>query len=232
MKKDRKRKQGAVTDEDKGQLLMKKIILALTGMYIFMATSASAFVLSGAAVAGVAVTLLPIIQPIAETLIGKVANEIQEAVKDNGNQHTCFSRCKNPLLICQSKKLLSACKSQCQTMEQVGGYKLRIRFGKDWSLVKCVGQGVGAGKQTKQGKGDPKSIAVYSQKDLDSLLNLIAMQMAARHIVDTQGRELKDRDLKKANKTREAVVKESQELVAHIDASIAKNVADGLYGDQ
>lgn len=68
MKKDRKRKQGAVTDEDKGQLLMKKIILALTGMYIFMATSASAFVLSGAAVAGVAVTLLPIIQPIAETL--------------------------------------------------------------------------------------------------------------------------------------------------------------------
>jgi len=213
---------------------MKKFVVLMSGIYIFMASSASAFVVTGAAVAAAGAVLVPILAPIAEKLISEVADEIRSSA--NGEE-SCFSTCSNPLVICTSSKLLSYCKAKCQKIKRVDSYELKIRFGKnksgqEWNLIKCVRQGVTSGKKTKQGKGNPKSIAVYSQESLDDLLSLIGMQRAARQIVDTQGKALTDRDLRKAKKTREAIVQESQALIAHIDASIAKNVADGIYGDQ
>ncbi len=106
---------------------------------------------------------------------------------------------------------MSGGKGVCQKIKQVGGYELKIRFGKDWDLLKCVRHRVRSGKNSPQGKGNAKSIAVYSQTDLDDLLSLIALQMAARQIIDTNARVLKPEELSKEQPDRETVVNEAKD---------------------
>lgn len=208
---------------------MKKFILLLTGIYAVAASAAPAFVITGTALTMAAASFSPIVKRIAEEAIGSVASEIQGVITGT----KCPVGCRGPVALpCKTASGLSVCKAVCQKIKQVGGYELKIRFGKDWDLLKCVRHRVRSGKNSPQGKGNLKSIAVYSQTDLDDLLSLIALQMAARQIIDTKAQGLKDEELSAAETDRETVLNEAKDLVEHVTESIEKNLAAGLYGYQ
>jgi|GEM_PF-3417374 len=209
---------------------MKKFITLLSGLYFFIASSVSSMELLASGLAsGTLEGLMPLLQPIAEETVMDTIKHLKGVITGA----SCPLSCRGPTGVpCLGPHILSSCKQTCQKIENLGGYELRIRFGTNWSLAKCVKKGVDAGHQTPQGKGNPKSIALYSQKDLDDLLELIKIQMAARKVINTKGAVLKANDLKKLGKTVDQVIKESEELVTHIDASIKKNVEDGVYGNQ
>lgn len=212
---------------------MKKLVVLFTSIYLVASSAASAFVLSSAAIAslgmGAVSGLMPLLQPLAEETILASVTHLKEVVTGA----TCPVTCRGPTGVpCMGPHILSSCKQICQKIENVGGYELRIRFGKDWSLIKCIRKGIKMGHQTSQGKGNPKSIAIYSQKDLDDLLSLIAVQMAARHTVQTKASGISDKTLAEQGTTREKMLQESAELVDHVEVSIKKNVEDGIYGNQ
>ena len=209
---------------------MKKLITLLCGLYFFNATPGhSAESLAAGLAKGTVEGLMPLLQPIAEeTILATILH-----LKDVISGASCPYPCIGPIGTgCMTKPGFSGCKQACQKIETLSGYELRIRFGKDWSLAKCIKKGITKQYQTPQGKGDPKSIALYSQRDLDGLLDLLKVQMAARKVIDTNGSVLKARDLQKLGKTAEQAVEESKELVEHIDQSIKKNVENGVYGNQ
>lgn len=223
-----------------GIMYMKKFILSFTSA--FMIITGVAFSMEGLALGameglalGSAKGLLVILEPIAKkTVVAGI-----DHVKGIATGRKCLIGCTAVgSLYCKSKKGLSICKAACQEKYQVGGYELRIRYRIDenekekWSLTTCVGHGVHGGWKTKEGKGNAKSIAVYSHKDFKSLLELISLQMAARNVVDTRGSELKENDLKEKGMSREEAVNDASELVEHISASIEKNVQEGIYGNQ
>jgi len=208
---------------------VKKFILLLAGIYVAVASAAPAFVITGTVLAAVTASFLSIATPIAQKAIGSAANEIQGVITGT----KCPIGCRGPLALpCKTASGLSLCKGVCQKIKQVGGYELKIRFGKDWDLLKCVRHRVRSGKNSPQGKGNAKSIAVYSQTDLDDLLSLIALQMAARQIIDTKAQGLKNEELSAAETDRETVVNEAKDLVEHVTKSIETKLATGLYGNQ
>ena len=184
---------------------------------------------------GVAQGLVPLLEPIVqETVVDGIKH-----LKGIATGQKCLMGCRlGGGIYCKADKGLSTCKAFCQEIYQVGGYELRIRFrvkenGKeDWSLADCVRQGVQGKKKTSAGKGNTKSIALYSQKDFESVLKLISLQMAARDVVDSQGAKLTEEGLKIKGLSREKAIKEAGDLVKHIDASIEKNVTEGIYGNQ
>lgn len=205
---------------------MKKFILLLTGIYGAVASAASAFAITSAVLA--AASLSPIVTRIAEEAISSAATEIQGVITGT----KCPVGCRGPVALpCKTASGLSVCKAVCQKIKQVGGYELKIRFGKDWDLLKCVRHRVRSGKNSPQGKGNLKSIAVYSQTDLDDLLSLIALQMAARQIIDTNAQGLKE-ELSAAETDRETFLNEAKDLVEHVTESIKNNLAAGHYGYQ
>lgn len=211
--------------------MKKKIILLLTSIYVITAAPAPAFVVSGATVAvaaGIAVPLIPLIEPLAEKAIKATVSELKKIKIGK-----CPPNCRKGLPIsCGTKHAFSACKKLCQKIEQIGRYEIRVRFEEDWSLAECVRKRVNKGKTTPQGKGNTKSIAVYSQKDLDSLLNLIALRMGAREVVDSNGALLDNNELEKKGITRKKAVQDAKKLIQHIEESIENNVTNGEYGNQ
>ncbi|MCE3230679.1 MAG: hypothetical protein K0R52_607 [Alphaproteobacteria bacterium] len=240
---------------------MKKFILLLTILSITTASTASAFVLTGTA-AGVAGVLLPIVEPIAKDAIKGVAQEIQGVITGKKCPRVCTGMalpCKKAagLSFCkawcqkirqvggyelkirfggmpdrQAKSDAFASSAPQKLADRKKGMRSNPSGDKEWSLASCVRHRVRAGKNTPQGKGNLKSIAVYSQEDLNDLLSLIALQMAARQIVNTQGRGLSPEGLKLIKAKPEEVVKEAEELEKRITASITKNLADNIYGNQ
>lgn len=223
-----------------GVMSMKKFILSFTSAFMIITSGASSMeglalgAMEGLAV-GSAKGLLVVLEPIAKkTVVAGI-----DHVKGITTGKKCLIGCTAlGSLYCKSKKGLSLCKAACQEKYQIGGYELRIRYRIDenekekWSLTTCVGHGVQGGEKTKEGKGDTKSIAVYSHKDFKSLLELISLQMAARTVVDSRGSELKENDLKEKGISREEAVNDATQLVEHISASIEKNVREGIYGNQ
>ena len=219
---------------------MERFILLFTS--VFMIITGATFSMEGLALGaaeglalGVTKGLMPLLEPIAKkTVVAGI-----DHVKGIATGKKCLIGCTAVgSLYCKTERGLSLCKAACQEKYQVGGYELRIRYRIDtnekekWSLTTCVSHGVQGGEKTKEGKGNTKSIAVYSHKDFKSLLNLISLQMAAREVIDTRGSELKEEDLKEKGISREEAVKDASELVEHISASIKKNVQDGIYGNQ
>jgi hypothetical protein len=211
---------------------MKRFILLFTSVFMIITGAASS--MEGLAL-GVTKGLMPLLEPIAKkTVVAGI-----DHVKGIATGKKCLIGCTAVgSLYCKTERGLSLCKAACQEKYQVGGYELRIRYRIDtnekekWSLTTCVSHGVQGGEKTRDGKGNTKSIAVYSHKDFKSLLNLISLQMAAREVIDTRGSELKEEDLKEKGISREVAVKDASELVEHISASIKKNVQDGIYGNQ
>ena len=140
---------------------MKKFILLLAGIYATAASAAPAFVITGTVLATVTASFLSIATPIAEKAISSVANEIQGVITGT----KCPIGCRGPIALpCKTASGLSLCKAVCQKIKQVGGYELKIRFGKDWDLLKCVRHRVRSEKNSPQGKGNAKSIAVYTKR--------------------------------------------------------------------
>jgi hypothetical protein len=211
---------------------VKKFILLFASAFV-MITSA-VYSMEGLAL-GAAQGLLPLLEPIVqETVVDGIKH-----LKGVATGQKCLIGCRSlGAPYCKADKGLSTCKAFCQETYQVGGYELRIRFrvkkdGKeDWSLAACVKHGVQGGTKTSQGKANAKSIALYSQKDFESVLKLIALQMAARDVVNSKGAKLTDDGLKTRRMSREKAVKEAEELVKHIEGSIEHNVTNGLYGNQ
>lgn len=135
----------------------------------------------------------------------------------------------------------------CQKKEwELNGYKLRIRFGKDWSLSACLDQGLEAKKQIAEGKGNPKSIAVYSEAQLKQLLSLIALQSRSHYIVSTGAEHFELKELKKESKIKskkeinelnpeemKKIVTDSAAILEKkIEESIEADVKKGHYGPQ
>lgn len=211
---------------------MKKFILLFASVFMMIMSAASSLESLGL---GVAQGLVPLLEPIVqETVVDGIKH-----LKAVATGKSCLLGCREVgAPYCMSEFARSKCKGGCQSIYQVGGYELRIRFklkkdgGEDWSLAACVRHGVSDGKQTSAGKGNTKSIAIYSQKDYESVLRLISMKMAARGVVDSKGSKLKEEELKKKGLTREEAVKEAGELETHIRDAIEKNVKEGLYGNQ
>jgi hypothetical protein len=211
---------------------MKKFISLLASAFVIITGAASS--MEGLAL-GVAQGLVPLLEPIVqETVVDGIKH-----LKGIATGQKCLLGCRTlGAPYCKADKGLSTCKSFCQEIYQVGGYELRIRFRvkkdgqEDWSLANCVRQGVQGGTKTSAGKGNAKSIALYSQKDFESVLRLISLQMAARNVMDSKGAKLKEEDLKTKGMSREEAVKEAGELIKHIDESIQKNVKENIYGNQ
>ncbi len=211
---------------------MKKIIVLFTSVFVLITGAASS--MEGLAL-GVAQGLVPLLEPIVqETVVVGIKH-----LKGIATGQKCLLGCRTlGAPYCKAEKGLSTCKSFCQEIYQIGGYELRIRFrvkenGKeDWSLADCVRQGVQGGKKTNVGKGNAKSIALYSQKDFESVLKLISLRMAAKDVVDSQGAKLTEEGLKTKSMSREKAIKEAGDLIKHIDTSIEKNVTEGIYGNQ
>lgn len=175
--------------------------------------------------------LAPIIIPIAKDVLKEVGKGTKAAVIALSKKK---NRCKacNSAFTCKMKHAFSVCKSQCTEVRQVGGYELRIRFGEGWSLAECVKKGVGAGHQTARGKGNVKSIAIYSQEDLDYIQGLIAMSMVAHKIADTDGKSITRDELESMEMTREEAVDEANETINTITAAIVKGLKSGRFGNQ
>jgi hypothetical protein len=239
--------------------MMKKVILFFTGIYIVAVSGASAFVLTGTA-AGVAGVLLPIVEPIAKDAIKGVAEEIQGVIIGKKCPRGCTGMalpCKTASGLsfckawCQKIRQVGGYELKIRfggmpdrkgksdalapsAPQKLGDRKKGVYSNpggdKEWSLVSCVRHRVRSKKNTPQGKGNLKSIAVYSQEDLDNLLSLIALQMAARQIIDTNGEGLSPKELENTNP--EEVVKKAENLEKRITDSIAKNLAEGKYGNQ
>jgi hypothetical protein len=211
---------------------MKRFILFFASAFMMITGVASS--MEGLAL-GAAQGLLPLLEPIVqETVVDGIKH-----LKGVATGKKCALGCRElGAPYCKSETFMSACKGGCQSIYQVGGYELRIRFkvkenGKeDWSLANCVRQGVQGGKKTSAGKGNARSIAVYSQKDYESLLKLVALQMAARDVVDSKGTKLTEEGLKTKGMSRIKAIEEADELIKHTQASIEKNVKDGVYGNQ
>jgi len=211
---------------------MKKFILLFASAFV-MITSA-VYSMEGLAL-GAAQGLVPLLEPIVqETVVDGIKH-----LKGVATGQKCLLGCRTlGAPYCKAEKGLSTCKAFCQEIYQVRGYELRIRFrvkknGKeDWSLSDCVRHGVEGGAKTSAGKGNAKSIALYSQKDFESLLRLISLQMAARDVVNSKGAKLTEEGLKTKGMSREKAIQEAGELVKHIDTSIEQNVKDGIYGNQ
>ena len=96
--------------------------------------------------AGITKSLMPILEPIAKETVIDSLNHIKSLISGT----TCPVSCRSSLL-CRSKKVLKMCKDTCQKIENIGGYTLRVRFGPNWSLSKCVRRGVMSGHQTSLG---------------------------------------------------------------------------------
>jgi hypothetical protein len=116
----------------------------------------------------------------------------------------------------------SKCKDSCTTRMPVGGYTIRIRYGLDgskrWSLFQCVKKGVTAGDDPL-GKNETKSIAIYSEEDIKSLLMLLAERDAAIRVTN----------LPKSTDTEKAQAK--KDIVA-LENAIEQNRKANLYGPQ
>lgn len=181
----------------------------------------------------------------------------------------CPVGCRGPIALpCKTAFGLSLCKAVCQKIKIVGGYEIKIRFGKDWDLVKCVRHRARSGKNSPKGKErernnfqrsgnpvsdnpasvarelpcskigscservpkkNPPSIAVYSQADLDDLLSLIALKMAARQIIATNAQGLKAEEIGKEKTDRATILNEAKKLEAYVKKSIEDNLEDELY---
>ena len=208
---------------------MKTIPLSVASAYIFLINPAAGADIAAGLGAGAISGLMPIIKPIADEAIVDTIKHLKAVISGA----TCPVTCRgSSALFCRSNRLFKICKQSCQKIDSIGGYELRIRFGKNWSLAKCVRRGIMSENQTPQGRGNLKSIAIYSQEDLDALLKLISLQMAARHIVDTNGSELTPNDLETQKLSRGEAVESSKSLITHIDTSIKENVKSGVYGNQ
>lgn len=175
--------------------------------------------------------IAPIVTPIAKEILSTLTQEAKKGAVALSSKKTQCKLC-NFGLKCKEKHLFSVCKSRCTAFHQIGGYELRIRFGEEWSLTECVTKGVRAQLQSPQGKGNTKSIAIYSQKDLDHLLELIAIKMAAHSIVDTGGKNISPKDLTNQGITRTQAVDEAQETIDTIAKSIDEAVRSGRFGNQ
>jgi hypothetical protein len=231
---------------------MKKIILSITTIYMLIASAT--YSLEQAA-AGAVRGLMPILEPIAkETLIASIAH-----AKDVITGATCpvlvpFS-CRGPgsSVACLSSHVRSVCKELCQKKIPIEGYKIKVRFGKDWDLVNCVEKGVTTGDTTAEGKANPKEIAVYTQSALDDVLELLAYRKAARRVANVKGAVLEDLKgvssesanelalkrysvIQRQNETlqdaKARAVGEAKKLIKDIDQEIAENLANHIYGNQ
>ncbi len=208
--------------------LILRVFLSLSIIGIFpigkTSTTHGAEILTASVIA-------PIVLPIAKDVLTEVAGTTKAAVVALSKKKNRCSLC-NKAFFCKTRHAFSMCKSDCTEVHQIGGYELRIRFGEGWSLAACVKKGVAAGLQTFEGKGNIKSIAVYSQKDLNYLQELIALQMAARMIVDTDGKNIRPQDLEEMGISRQEAVDESIETVNTITASIQRALKSGMFGNQ
>ena len=215
-----------------GVMSMKKFILSFASAFMIITSGASS--MEGLAL-GVAQGLVPLLEPIVQETVVDGIKHLKGIVTGK----KCALGCRElGAPYCKSETFMSACKGGCQSIYQVGGYELRIRFKvkeygtEDWSLANCVRQGVQGGKKTSAGKGNAKSIALYSQKDFESVLKLISLQMAARDVISSKGAKLTEEGLKTKGMSREKAIKEADDLVTHIDKAIEKNVKEGIYGNQ
>jgi hypothetical protein len=225
---------------------MKKFLLSLVGVYMIVASSVLSLeaVISSAAM-GAFKGLMPILEPIARELILKNVQDIRKLILEDN----CPDYCINPTLgQCMKKPIIgtnflgSRCKGKCQHLKIIGGYEIRIRFGvkngEHWDLIKCVRQAVESGYQDFLGKNEEESeknkkksptiklirVAVYSQEDLDNLLSLIALQMAAEQVIG--------KGEAKEGKTVNETAEESQKLIDHITTYIKNKIKEGKYGYQ
>lgn len=218
--------------------MMKKCILLLTSVYIVIMSSS--YSIEGAVAGGVR-GLMPILEPIAkETVIASIKH-INGILAGN----SCWIGCtKISSPYCLASKGRSFCKGTCQKIQIIGGYTLRIRFGinddnsEKWSLGACVRRGIDpTDKTTVEGKKIEDSIAVYSQQDLEQLLHIIALKMAAQTIVDTGGANLTSEQLRATKKSKAEVVEEARGVVSTITNSLTtteeniKNIVK-KYGPQ
>ena len=98
----------------------------------------------------------------------------------------CFLLCdKGAKAQCFLEVGRSFCKNMCQTTSNVGPFTLNIRFnntaGNTWTLEKCLL------RQTRAAKTD-RTIAIYSQENLDLAKTTIAKIMALDEFILVQGK--------------------------------------------
>ena len=202
------------------------------------------------AIANVAPALAPVVQDVFHTYldIGK------SAVKKLTSKKLRCNFC-NKGFTCKIRPSFSMCKSMCQEVQQIGGYELRIRFGgegstgsinvddtdsntdtqvsENWSIADCVRKGVQRGIQTSAGRGNTKSIAIYSMSDLRYLLKLLSYIEAAELQIASRGKGLLDEDGKQL--TGDALDRELsrvKEIPQQINNIIRQQVSDGRFGNQ
>lgn len=136
--------------------------------------------------ANVGAALAPIIVPLATKVLDKSLVTTESFLKELSKKSThCTNLCyRGSKAICLTQSAISLCKSQCQKEQKLeAGYSLRIRYGTnpDWSLENCVKKG----SKDKEVK-NPKSIAVYGEKQLDTAKKRIATITALQEFVQTK----------------------------------------------
>ncbi|MGI4851833.1 MAG: hypothetical protein ACRYGR_07825 [Janthinobacterium lividum] len=231
-----------------------KLFIALT-LIIFSYHAQS----TGLLVSGIASTVGPMLMPIVKEESKAITLAIISGVKKLSDKST---RCKvlcngvGPLTPCKTPTGVSACKAMCQEIMQVGGYEIKLRFWDKGSITNCLKAAVKAGLQTSDGKGNTKSISVYSQEDLNLLIELISYINAAEKVIISKGGKLDikvttkeiDDELKRGVYDQKLSRQEITQLIknaksinalnnaievkSHAEAQIIELIKSGRFGNQ
>lgn len=283
-----------------GFLIMKKIFISLTSIYILaMSAAYSIEALAAGAAAGTMKGLMPILEPIAKETLMSLIHHTKDVITGATCPAVLPLACRGigASAQCHSEHVRSACKEMCQKEVLLQGYHIKIRYGtsgKGWDLIKCVTKGTTKEQYEEFAKEywhwDPKSkeplinwdqtdpymndpeiqqltktnarylhknirteIAVYNERTLEGLLQLLSYREAALLVSNVKGVALDDlkplsakaarrasvADIQKIQKrsetlqqARDRAAAEADELIKQIDKAINKNRVSLVYGYQ
>lgn len=105
-----------------GVMSMKRFVLSFATAFMIITSGASS--MDGLAL-GVAQGLVPLLEPIVQETVVDGIKHLKGIVTGK----KCALGCRElGAPYCKSETFMSACKGGCQSIYQVGGYELRIRF--------------------------------------------------------------------------------------------------------
>ena len=199
--------------------------------------------------------LMPIVKEESKAITLTIINSIKELAKKSTR---CEVLCNGtgPLTVCKTKTGLSTCKAICQETKQIGGYEIKLRYWDKGSITNCLKAAVKSGLQTADGKANTRSIAIYSQEDLNLLIELISYITAAEKVITSKGSKLDIKvDTKEIDDARQhgtysgkasnqeiaRLIKDDKskhafdnavEVKKHAEAQIVELVKTGRFGNQ
>ena len=222
-------------------------LLQIVMAFVILLTSSSQSI----AIPGIGKELGEMIAPIARDQLKIVGGFIADGLKKlSQKKNQCQLAMKVPLT-CSTEKGLSLVKAACQQEISIDKYVIRVRFIGDVSPIACLRKGIEKGVRTVEGK-DHKifTIAVYSQDQLDDVVEYIANIRAANKVISSNGGvlQLDDEAISMLRKkgtydkgwtneqVRKAVVaqrvQDAKELIKICEDHLMSLAKDGRFGPQ